>query len=104
MKYNMKKKLSKISNFLILVLITVLVLYFSLKDNFNEIVHQILNMNIMWLTIAFIFICLFWIFKSYSIYTFCKKIKNDFIKKTKGNKINIFSYIISYMSTKKDKF
>jgi len=78
MKYNMKKKLSKISNFLILVLITVLVLYFSLKDNFNEIVHQILNMNIMWLTIAFIFICLFWIFKSYSIYTFCKKIKNDF--------------------------
>lgn len=78
MKYNMKKKENKIYNFLILGLITILVLYFSLKDNFNSIVHQIINMNIFWLSIAFIFIFLFWIFKSYSIYTFCKKIKKDF--------------------------
>ena len=78
MKYNMKKKNNKIYNIIILALITIIVLYFSLKDNFNETINEIVNMNILWLLVAFIFMILFWIFKSYSIYNFCKKIKSDF--------------------------
>ncbi|MBQ9071653.1 MAG: flippase-like domain-containing protein [Bacilli bacterium] len=70
----MKKKL----NIVILVVITLLVLYFSLKDNFKEIVTQILTMNIWFLLIAFILQFIYWLLRSYPIYTFCKKINKNF--------------------------
>ncbi len=70
----MKKKL----NIIILILITIIVLYFSLKDDFFNIINQIIKMNIWYLLIAFVLIILFWVFRSYPMYTFCKKIKNDF--------------------------
>lgn len=71
---DMKKKL----NIVILVVITGLVLYFSLRNDFNAIVNQIFNMNIWFLLVAFIFLILFWIFRSYPMYSFCKKINKDF--------------------------
>jgi len=70
----MKKKL----NIIILIVITLLVLYFSLKDNFEEIINQILTMNIWFLLIAFILVIMFWLFRSYPVYTFCKKINKEF--------------------------
>ncbi len=70
----MKKKF----NIIILVLITLLVLYFSLKDNFNETLTQIFTMNPWYLLLALIFLVLFWIFRTYPMYSFCKKINNDF--------------------------
>lgn len=75
---NMKKKLNKKLNILILIIITLLVLYFSLKDDFNAIVNQIFNMNIWFLLISFIFLFLFWIFRSYPMHSFCKKINPKF--------------------------
>lgn len=74
----MKNKLRKNLNIVILVFITVLVLYFSLKDNFNEIINQIFTMNIWYLLLAFVLLILFWIFRTYPMYTFCKKINKDF--------------------------
>ncbi|MBR6690739.1 MAG: flippase-like domain-containing protein [Bacilli bacterium] len=74
----MKKNLKKNLNIIILILITLLVLYFSLKDNFKETVTQIFTMNIWYLLIAFILLILFWVFRSYPMYTFCKKINKDF--------------------------
>lgn len=71
---SMKKKL----NIIILIIITLLVLYFSLKDNFKETVNQILTMNIWFLLVAFILLIIFWILRSYPMYTFCKKINKDF--------------------------
>lgn len=71
---NMKKKL----NIIILILITLIVLYFSLKDDFFNIIDQILKMNIWYLLIAFTLVILFWIFRSYPMYTFCKKVNKDF--------------------------
>ena len=73
-----KSKLKQILNFLVLVLVTGLVLFFSLKDNFKEIVNQIFTMNIWYLLIAFSLLFLFWIFRTYPMYTFCKKINNEF--------------------------
>ncbi len=70
----MKKKL----NIIILIFITILVLYFSLKDDFSSIVNQIINMNIWYLLVAFLLLILFWIFRSYPMYSFCKKINKDF--------------------------
>ena len=74
MKSSMKKKL----NIILLIIITILVLFFSLKDNFNETVAQIFSMNFWYLLIAFILLILFWIFRSYPMYSFCKKINKDF--------------------------
>ena len=71
-------KLKKELNILILIFITMLVLYFSLKDNFSETINQILTMNIWYLLIAFGLLVLFWIFRTYPMYTFCKKINKDF--------------------------
>lgn len=75
---NMNKKLSKKLNIIILIIITLLVLFFSLKDNFKETVNQILTMNIWFLLIAFLLLSVFWIFRSYPMYTFCKKINKNF--------------------------
>lgn len=75
---NMKKKENKKLNIIILIIITILVLFFSLKDNFKETITQIFTMNIWYLLIALIFLVLFWLFRSYPIYTFCKKINKDF--------------------------
>ena len=74
----MKKSLKKKLNILILIVISILVLYFSLKDNFKETITQIFTMNIWYLLIAFSLLILFWIFRSYPMYTFCKKINKDF--------------------------
>lgn len=74
----MNKTLTKKINILVLVLITFLVLYFSLKDNFKEVINQILTMNWIYLLIAFLFLFLFFTFKSLSIYSFGKKINKDF--------------------------
>jgi len=70
----MKKKI----NYIILFIVTILVLYFSLKDNFNEIINQIVNMNIFYLMVAFLLLIIFWIFRSYPMYSFSKKINKEF--------------------------
>ena len=74
----MKKKLSKKLNIVILILITLLVLFFSLKDNFEETITQIFTMNIWYLLVTLFLVFLFWLFRSYPIYSFCKKVKPDF--------------------------
>ena len=74
----MNKTVTKKINIVILVFITILVLYFSLKDNFKEVINQILTMNSIYLILAFIFLFIFLIFKSLSIYLFCKKINKEF--------------------------
>ena len=65
-------------NIILLILVTCLVLYFSLKDNFMEVVNQIITMNIWYILLALLLLLLFFVFKSISIYLFCKKINKDF--------------------------
>ena len=74
----MKDKQKKLLNVLILIFVTGLVLYFALKDNFYNTINQIMTMNIWYLLVAFFLLILFWIFRTYPIYTFCKKINKDF--------------------------
>ena len=71
----MKKK---ILNYVLLALVTMLVLYFSLKDNYREIISQILTMNIWYLLLAFILLIIFWLIRTYPMYSFCKKINKTF--------------------------
>lgn len=74
----MKKNKKNIINFLILGLITALVLYFSLKDNFHEIMTQILGLNIFWLLIAVLLLFLYWGFRAFSIHSVIVKFKKEY--------------------------
>ena len=78
MMSKLSKKATKKLNIVLLIVVTLLVLYFSLKDNFNEIINQIVNMNKWYLFIAFILLFIFYLFKSLSMYSFCRKINKDF--------------------------
>ena len=71
-------KLNKKFNIVILIVVTLLVLYFSLKDNFKEVINQIANMNKWYLLVAFTLLLIFYLFKSLSMYSFCKKMNRDF--------------------------
>ena len=71
----MKKK---IFNITLLIIFTGIVLYFSLKDNFSATINQIITMDLKYLFVAFFLLFIFWIFRSYPMYSFCKKINNNF--------------------------
>ena len=71
----MKKK---IFNIILLIVFTGIVLYFSLKDNFSATINQIITMDLRYLFVAFFLLFIFWIFRSYPMYSFCKKINNNF--------------------------
>ena len=71
----MKKK---IFNIALLIIFTGLVLFFSLKDNFTSTIKEIATMDIKYVLIAFFLLFLFWIFRSYPMYSFCKKINDKF--------------------------
>lgn len=70
----MKKKF----NYIILILISTIVLYFSLKDNAVETIGELKNMNILFVLLAVIFVSFYWIFRSLSLYIFTKKFKSNF--------------------------
>lgn len=74
----MKKGLKKSLNIIILIIITALVLYFSLKDNFKTTINQICSMNILWLIVAFIFVILYWLFRSYAMFSIVKEENKKF--------------------------
>ena len=71
----MKKK---IFNIILLIVFTGIVLYFSLKDNFSATINQIITMDLRYLFVAFFLLFIFWIFRSYPMYSFCKKINDNF--------------------------
>ena len=53
----MKKKI--IINFFIILVVLILVLYFSLKDNYREIINYISNINLFWLFVSITILLLY---------------------------------------------
>lgn len=76
----MKKhpRLKNVLGILFLFLLTALVLYFLLKDDFSNIISEILSANIFLLVIAFLFSMLYWFFKSIVLYNFTRKFNNNY--------------------------
>ena len=70
---NIKNKL----NVLLLVIVTIIVLYISLRENFVEVMQGLTKINIFWIIIALIFILGYYFFRSLSLYNFVKKFKED---------------------------
>ena len=76
----MKKhpSLKNLVSIFILFLLTIIVLFFSLKDDLNNIISTILATNIVLLVIAFLFVMLYWFFKSLVLYNFTKKFQKNY--------------------------
>lgn len=64
-------------NTIILLLITLIVLFFVLKDNFILIVDNITKINIGWILLAIVLMSLYWLFKSLSLYTITKEYRKN---------------------------
>lgn len=64
-------------NAFILLGITFVVLYFVLKDDFNNIIKELLQMNPFWLFFALLCYVLYLVFKSLAFHITVKKEKND---------------------------
>lgn len=67
----MKKKnnvLKYVLNFVILILVIGLVIYFSLKDNFHEIMENIRHFHIYYFILVIVIACLYRIFIAISLY------------------------------------
>ncbi len=72
------KKNKSVLNFLLLIAIASLVLYFSLKDNYEQIINEILGMNIIFVMLAFLFIIIYWLIRSIIIKNLATSFKSDY--------------------------
>lgn len=75
---NKKIKIKSVLNITIFIVITALVLYFLLKDNFKEVINGLLHANIFWIIVAIFFIFGYWFFKSIIFYNFTRKFNKDY--------------------------
>lgn len=72
----MKKKVNKsILNFLLILLILVLVVYYSLKDDYESIIEQLKSFGLIWLFIGLSLMLLYWLFKALCLYETTKLVQ-----------------------------
>ena len=89
---NQKAALKKVGNYLLLIVITCIVLYFSLKDNFDEILNQIMHINKFWLLIAFGLMGGYWLFKSIVLHMLARRYNKDYSLKKAFKLIMIVNF------------
>ena len=66
------------ANIAILILVSLIIMYFIMKDNFNEIVDNLIHANILFLLVAFILMILNVIFQSFSMHLYLKEIDPNY--------------------------
>ncbi len=75
----MKKKFI---NVILIIIFTLIVLYFSLKDNYDEIIELLLSSDIRWLFIGYLFVLSYTFLKSVVTNNIINKFKKFKLKKT----------------------
>ena len=73
------KKITYIFNFLLSAIVLAIVLYFSLKDNYQEIISTIFKMNYLWIFVAILFLI---------IYRLCASLGHYYIIKANNGKVS----------------
>ena len=68
-------------SFIIIILITAIILYFALRDNFTEKIKYLFSFDIKWLILSFILIITYWVLKGLVLYYCTSKVKKDYPKK-----------------------
>lgn len=70
-------------NTIVLLLITLIVLFFILKDNFLLVLQNITNVNYIWILLSILCVALYWLCQALSMYT----IAREYSKKLKFKSI-----------------
>jgi len=65
-------------NIILLVLVSLLVMFFIMKDNYKEIIDNLLKVNMFYLLIAIVLIVLHILFQSFSMHLYLKEINNKY--------------------------
>lgn len=73
----MKKTKKSKSIFLVLIL-TIIVLYFSLRNDFDNVISELRNANIWWIAIAVVSVIGYYILSSLSMYLIIKKYNKNY--------------------------
>lgn len=68
----------KKKTYLILLSLALIVLYFTLKDNFSLVMNQILNLNIWYVILALIFMAIYGLLRTLSLHLIIRNFKKDF--------------------------
>lgn len=69
---------NKKRNYIIILILSILILYLALKDNFNEKINYLLSFDIKWLLISFILMIIYWLFKGIALHYYIKKIDKNY--------------------------
>ena len=69
---------NKVKNIILVFLIMILVLYLLLKDNYNEIMANILSANKVYLIISVVLVIIYYLLKTLGMYLITKEYKRDF--------------------------
>lgn len=64
-------------NFIFILILTFIVLFFSLKNNFLEVISQLKQLNLLWIFIALLLTVGHWLFSSLAMYLIGKKFKSN---------------------------
>lgn len=74
----MKKVIKSKFSFLLLLLLTLIVLYFSLKDDFDNVINVLRNANVLWLVIATLLTILYYVLSSIGLHRIIRKYNSNF--------------------------
>jgi hypothetical protein len=69
-------------NIILLLILTIIILYFTLKDNYLQIISALLNINIFWLIISYLLVLSYTFLKSLVTNNIINKFKKFEFKKT----------------------
>lgn len=74
----MKNKLTKaILNFILIISILLIVMYFSLRENYEMIINQLRSFNIIWLFVALLLMFGYWTFKALCLFETTRLVNKD---------------------------
>lgn len=71
-------KKNKILNYIGLIVLTIIVLYFSLRNDFDRIINEIININPLLLLLSLFLVFSYWFFRSIVLKNFVSKFKPGF--------------------------
>lgn len=74
---NIGKQIKNKLNIIVLIFVTILVLYISLKDNFYDVLEGFKSLNPFWLVIALIFMFGYYFLRALSLHSFVTKFKSE---------------------------
>lgn len=74
----MKKKIKNKFSFILLICLTLLVLYFSLKDNFHSVIYELQHANIWWILVAFLLCTTYYVLTAIGMHIIIRKYTDKF--------------------------